>query len=150
IEPDDPAGKPVDLTPWDGVRAGIHRIPAGEPARALVYHNRRDRRMFDLYSIDLATRRETLVSQNPGDATTPVTAADGSFRGWRISRAAQRRAEEVPQPLAARRPGLLKAPEETFQSLGMSADRSVLWALSNRGRDRLALVAAHPTLGWEK
>jgi dipeptidyl aminopeptidase/acylaminoacyl peptidase len=49
-----------------------------------------------------------------------------------------------------RRPGLLKTPEETFQSLGRSADRSMMWALSNRGRDRLALVAVHPTLGWEK
>ena len=151
IEPDDPDAKPVDLTPWDGVRAGIHQIvPPAIPARVLVYHNRRDRKVFDLYRIDLATRQETLVAQNPGDAMAPITAADGSFKGWRTSRAAQRRATEAPKPLAARKPGLLKAPDETFQSLGLSADRSVVWAISNRGRDRLALVAADPRLGWEK
>jgi dipeptidyl aminopeptidase/acylaminoacyl peptidase len=150
IEPDGPNGKPVDLTPWDGVRAGIHQVPAGEPARVLVFHNRRDRRVFDLYRIDLATRRETLIAQNPGDAMAPITAADGSFKGWRTSRAAQRRATDAPKPLAARKPGLVKAPDETFQSLGLSADGSVVWAISNRGRDRLALVAADPRLGWER
>jgi dipeptidyl aminopeptidase/acylaminoacyl peptidase len=150
IETDDPDARPVDLTPGQGVRAGIHQIVASDPGRLLVYHNRRDRKVFDLYSIDLATRQETLVAQNPGDATAPITAADGTFRGWRKSLAAQRRATEVPRPLAARKPGLLKAPDETFQSLGWSADRSVVWALSSRGRDRLALVAAHPRLGWEK
>ena len=150
IDLDDPDAKPVDLTPWDGVRASIQSIPAGEPARVLVSHNRRDHRLFDLYSIDLATRKETLVSQNPGDGTAPITAADGTFRGWQKSRAAQRRATEAPKPLAARRPGLLKKPEDTFHSLGLSADKSVLWAISNRGRDRLALVATDPRLGWEK
>jgi dipeptidyl aminopeptidase/acylaminoacyl peptidase len=150
IEPDDPDAKPVDLTPGEGIRAGIHQIVASDPGRVLVYHNRRDRKLFDLYRIDLATRQETLVAQNPGDATTPITAADGTFQGWRLSRSAQRRATEVPKPLAARRPVLLKTPEETFRSLGMSADRSVVWAISNRGRDRLALVAAEPRLGWEK
>jgi acetyl esterase/lipase len=149
IDLDDPDGKPLDLTPWEGVRAGIQQIPAGEPARVLVHHNRRDRRLFDLYSIDLATRRETLVSQNPGDATTPITSPDGGFRGWLTSSVAQRRATEAPKPLAARMPGL-KTSVETFQSLGTSADRSAVWALSNRGRDRLALVMADPRLGWEK
>jgi dipeptidyl aminopeptidase/acylaminoacyl peptidase len=150
IEPDQPDAKPVDLTPGEGIRAGIHQIVPGDPGRLLVYHNRRDRKLFDLYRIDLATRAETLVAQNPGDATAPVTSADGTFRGWRTSRAVQRRATEVPKPLAARKPELLTTPDETFQSLGLSADRSVVWALSSRGRDRVALVAAHPRLGWEK
>ena len=150
IEPDDPDAKPVDLTPGEGIKAGIHQIIASDPGRLLVYHNRRDRKVFDLYRIDLATRQETLVAQNPGDGTTPVTAADGTFRGWQSSRTVQRRATEGPKSLAARRPGLLKTPEETFQSLGLSADRSVGWAVSNRGRDRLALVAVDPRLGWEK
>jgi len=150
IEPDDPDAKPVDLTPWEGVRAGIHQIVPGDPGRLLVYHNRRDKKVFDLYRIDLASRKETLVAQNPGDATTPITSADGSFRGWRTSRTAQRPATDSPKPLAARKPELLKAPEETFQSLGLSSDRTVGWALSNRGRDRLALVVVDPRLGWEK
>jgi hypothetical protein len=116
----------------------------------LVYHNRRDPRVFDLYRVDLATRRETLVAQNPGDATSAITAPDGSFQGWNKSVAAQRRAEAPPRRLAERKPALLKTPYETFRPLGMNADRSLVWALSDRGRDRIALVLVHPTLGWEK
>lgn len=150
IDTRDPEAEPVDLTPWPGVKAGIQQIVAAEPGRVLVYHNRRDRKVFDLYRIDLATRKETLVAANPGDATAPITASDGTFQGWKRSRAAQRSAEEARRPLAARRAGLLTKPDETLHPLGLSADRSQAWALSNRGRDRLALVGIHPTLGWEK
>jgi dipeptidyl aminopeptidase/acylaminoacyl peptidase len=146
----DAAADAVDLTPYPGVKAGIHQIVAGDPDHVLVYHNRRDRKLRDLYRIDLNTRSETLVGKNPGDAVSPVTARDGSLQRWQTSREAQRPAEERHQPLAVRRPVLLKKPDETFRVLGASADGSFVWALSNRGRDRVALVVAHPTLGWER
>ena len=150
IDTADAAAEAVDLTPYPGVRAGIHQIVASDPDHVLVYHNRRDRKLRDLYRNDLNTRRETLVAQNPGDAVSAVTSRDGSVQRWQMSREAQRPAEERRQPLAVRRPALLKKPEETFRVLGTSKDRSVVWALSSRGRDRVALVAAHPTLGWER
>jgi acetyl esterase/lipase len=128
----------------------IHQIVAANPAMLLVYHNRRDPKLFDLYRIDLNTRKETLLARNPGDAVAPITERDGSFRGWNKSRESQRPPEERLRPLVARRPGLLKKPDETFRVLGAGADGSFVWALSNRGRDRIALVSAHPTLGWEK
>ncbi len=146
----DAAAEPVDLTPYPGVRAGIHQIVAGDPDHVLVYHNRRDRKLNDLYRIDLNTHREALVGRNPGDAVSPVTSADGSLQRWQKSREAQRPAEERRQPLAVRRPALVKKPDEIFRVLGSSADRSFVWALSNRGRERIALVVAHPTLGWER
>ena len=146
----DAAGEAVDLTPYPGIRAGIHQIVAGDPNYVLVYHNRRDRRLRDLYRVDLNTRQETLVAQNPGDAVFPVTTRNGSLQHWQRPREAQRPAEERSQPLEVRRPLLVKSPDEVFRVLGASADRSFVWALSSRGRDRVALVAAHPTLGWEK
>jgi dipeptidyl aminopeptidase/acylaminoacyl peptidase len=150
LDTDDPAAQAVDLTPYPGIRAGIQQLVATDPGAVLVFHNRRDRKLFDLYRIDLATRRETLVARNPGDAVAPITAADGSFKGWTRSRAAQRLAEGARKPLSARRPVLITKPDETFRRLGASADRSLLWALSDRGRDRVALVAADPLFGWEK
>ncbi len=150
LDTHDPAAEAVDLTPYPGVKASIHQIAAGDPSHLLVIHNRRDRRLFDLYRIDLGTRKETLVARNPGDGVLPITGRDGSFRGWKTSSAAQRPPDQRRDPLAARRPLLAKKPTETFQVTGMSADRSVMWALSDRGRDRVALVAVHPTLGWEK
>ena len=150
LDTDDPLADAVDLTPYPGVKATIHQIVGADHGTLLVYHNRRNPKLFDLYRIDLNTREETLVARNPGDAVAPITERDGSFRGWKKSRDAQRSPEERLQPLATRRPALLKKPDETLRVLGPSADRSFVWALSNRGRDRIALVEAHPTLGWEK
>ena len=150
LDTDDPAGSAVDLTPYPGVKAAIHRIVANDPGHLLVYHNDRDRKLFDLYRIDLNTRRQTLVARNPGDGVAPITERDGSFKGWQKPRDAQRPAEERRQPRSVRQPELLKKSAESFSVLGTGADGSFVWALSNRGRDRVALVAAHPTLQWEK
>ncbi len=144
------AAEAVDLTPYPGVKARIQQFVSGNPNQVLIYHNRRDARLFDLYRVDLDTLAQTLVAQNPGDGVSPVTKPDGGFQGWQKSREALRPAEQRLQPFKVRQPALLKKPDETFRILGVSADRSVVWALSSRGRDRVALVAAHPVLGWEK
>ena len=150
LDTDDPDATAVDLTPYPGVRAAIHQIPAADSAQLLVYHNRRDRKLFDLYRIDLNTRKETLVANNSGNGVAPITTRDGRFKGWQPSREAQRTVEERSKPRLERQPELLKKPDETFNALGASADGTIVWALSNRGRDRVALVAAHPKLQWEK
>jgi dipeptidyl aminopeptidase/acylaminoacyl peptidase len=141
---------PVDLTPHAGIKARIHQFVHGDSNRVLVFHNRRDPTVYDLYSIDLNTRQETLVAQNPGDGVSAITTPAGRVLGWQKSRDAQRTAEERRQPYSLRRPALLTEPGESFRVLGKSTDGMFLWALSNRGRDRVALVAAHPILGWEK
>ena len=146
----DTGGEAVDLTPYPGVRASIHQIVPGDPDHVLVHHNRRNRRLRDLYRIDLNTRKEVMISQNPGDAVAAVTTSEGRVQHWQRSRAAQRPGQARRQPLVLRRPGLQVKPEETFRMLGASANRSFVWALSSRGRDRIALVAADPKFGWEK
>ncbi|MGZ5169409.1 MAG: S9 family peptidase [Burkholderiales bacterium] len=144
-----PQAEPVDLTPYAGIQARIHQIMA-DSAHVLIYHNRRDKKLRDLYRIDLDTGRETLVAQNPGDAVSPITTYDGRVQGWQRSPDVLRSPEQRQQPLVVRRPVLLKQPGETFSVLATRHDRTLVWALSSRGRDRVALVAAHPTLGWEK
>ena len=150
IDLTDAAGEPVDLTPHPGIKAGIQQIVAGEHERVLVYHNLRDPRLTDVYSIDLDTRRETLVAENPGNAISPIMSSQGKVQGWYTSRETFRPSEQRKQPLAERRSALLTHPGETFSVLGRSPDGAFVWALSSRGRDRIALVAAHPTLGWER
>ncbi len=145
IDTDGPAAAEIDLTPYPGVRAAIHSTTGSGGRYLLVYHNRRDRSQFDLYRIDLETREEMLVARNPGDGVAALVERDGTFKGW-----TRRSAAKPAQPLATRRPALLKKPDETFRVLGASKDPAAVWALSDRGRDRVALVMAHPTLGWEK
>ena len=150
LDTEDPAGGNVDLTPYPGVKAAIHRMVASDPGHLLVYHNNRDRKLFDLYRIDLNTRKETLVAKNPGDGVAPITERDGAFKGWQKARDAQRPPEEKLQPLREREPELVKKNGESFSVLGTGSDGSFVWALSNRGRDRITLSAVHPTLQWEK
>ena len=51
LDTDDASASPVDLTPYPGVKAAIQHLPANDPNRVLVHHNRRDRKLFDVYSI---------------------------------------------------------------------------------------------------
>ena len=146
----DGSSDPVDLTPYPGVKASIHQITPSDPAHVLIRHNRRDRRLYDLYRVNLSTGQETMIAQNPGDAVMPVTARDGRFVSWQRPRESADESAQQKRRLTARQPILSKKPEETFRVLTVSADRSHVWALSSRGRDRIALVTAHPALGWEK
>jgi dipeptidyl aminopeptidase/acylaminoacyl peptidase len=150
IDLETPEKEQVDLTPYPGIKARIHQFVEGESNQLLVFHNRRNAAVSDLYRIDLDTGKETLVARNPGDAVSAVTAPDGRVLGWQRSRDARRPPDERQRPLAVRRPELSKQPGESFRVLGRSKDDGFLWALSDRGRERLALVMAHPVLGWEK
>jgi dipeptidyl aminopeptidase/acylaminoacyl peptidase len=122
-----------------------------DAGHVLISHNRRDPRVFDLYRVELDSGKETLIAKNPGDGVAPIAGRKGAIEGWFRPRetrrlAAAQRAQAATPPQAVP----LKQPEEHFSVLGAAADRSFVWALSNRGRDRVALVIAHPTLRWEK
>jgi dipeptidyl aminopeptidase/acylaminoacyl peptidase len=139
----------VDLTPYPGVKARINQFVQGRANELLIYHNRRDPTVSDLYLVDLDTRKETLVARNPGDAISAITSPEGRVLAWQKSRSADLSPEELKRPLAVRKPEIVKNPGESFRTLG-TTDKGFVWALSSRGRDRVALVLAHPTLGWEK
>jgi dipeptidyl aminopeptidase/acylaminoacyl peptidase len=59
-----------DLTPFRGVRAQNVLVDPAHPVHVLVALNLRDRRVFDMHRIDLATGAVTLEAQNPGDVLT--------------------------------------------------------------------------------
>lgn len=59
-----------DLTPFPGARALPLAMNPNIPGRMLVSLNRRDPRVFDVYSLDLTTRELTLIAENPGDVAS--------------------------------------------------------------------------------
>ncbi len=140
----------VDLTPYPGVRASIRQIGSTDPRQVLVLHNRRNPKLFDLYRIDLETRAETLVARNPGDAVAPVLEDNGQLLGWQPSREARRTPQQRQTPQAERLPAIRERKDESVRIVGAASDPQVAWALSNRGRDRVALVALQRKFGWEK
>jgi len=56
-----------DLTPYAGVRAGIDDVDPAYPNTMLVDMNRRDKRVFDVYRMDLRSGTLTMDTQNPGN-----------------------------------------------------------------------------------
>jgi dipeptidyl aminopeptidase/acylaminoacyl peptidase len=60
-------GNVRDYTPVEGTRGDIVAIEAGVPNEVLLSLNARDRKLFDVYRVNLATGAMVLDTQNPGD-----------------------------------------------------------------------------------
>jgi len=56
-----------DLTPFQGIQAQVLLRSAARPAEILIGMNLRDRRLFDMYRVNLDTGATVLDTQNPGD-----------------------------------------------------------------------------------
>ncbi len=61
------SGNVRDLTPFQGVRAAPINVSQKIRDRILVQMNLRDRRLFDVYEVNLETGAVKLVAENPGD-----------------------------------------------------------------------------------
>jgi dipeptidyl aminopeptidase/acylaminoacyl peptidase len=144
-----PTAPPRDLTPWPGARSWLHRVIATDHAHVVIGSNRRDPSVYDLWRINLVTGEATLVADNPGDVAEWMADWDGR------PAARLRNAPGGVRVLDARR-GEAWAPLLTFDMeemeswmLGVTADGRGLWMLSNRGRERRALVRVDLATGAE-
>ncbi|MCU0253608.1 MAG: S9 family peptidase [Acidobacteria bacterium] len=70
-----------DLTPFQGIRATNLASDKDHPNELLVGLNIRDRRVFDMYRVDLTTGAVVLDTENPGDVEAWLTDADFVIRG---------------------------------------------------------------------
>lgn len=62
-----------DLTPFQGIRAQGFKTDKNFPNEILVGLNLRDRRVFDMYRVDLTTGAIVTDTQNPGDVVSWLT-----------------------------------------------------------------------------
>jgi dipeptidyl aminopeptidase/acylaminoacyl peptidase len=79
------SGNVRDLTPIQGVRAGIVALETGFPSAVLVTLNARNREQFDVYRIDLPTGALVLDTENPGDVSDWVADGKLQVRGAQIT-----------------------------------------------------------------
>jgi dipeptidyl aminopeptidase/acylaminoacyl peptidase len=137
-------GALTDLTPFPGVRASIEDDLQDDPDHILVSHNGRNPEVFDVYRTNIRTGELVLVAENPGNIV-----------GWQTDHQGRVRAAIASDGLHTT---LLYRDSDTepFRSIITTDFRSVvspefftfdnqcLYALSNRGRDCLALVLIDP------
>ena len=69
-----------DLTPIEGVRATNLALDKRHPNEILVGLNQRDKKVFDMYRIDLTTGDSKLDTENPGDVAGWATDPDFVIR----------------------------------------------------------------------
>ncbi len=129
-----------DLTPLPGVRVELAGAPNDDPSSVFVRHTGRTGRMFDLYRLNLATGQITMFAENPGDVCGWSVARIGRLRmrircmpdgGWTA---------EVPDGVGGWREVMRGGYGDYVRILGYPQNPRYAWALSNRGRDRAALV----------
>jgi dipeptidyl aminopeptidase/acylaminoacyl peptidase len=107
--------------------------------------------VYDLYRINLNTHKQTLVAQNPGDVLGWVTDDEGNLRARLRKKTKEISSLEILKPSENTWKALIALDLEDFlQVLSFTADRQVVWALSNRGRDRISLVLMDFATGKEE
>lgn len=139
----------VLISPWGGVKAQFARRIANDPEHVLIAHNQRDKTVFDLYKVNINSYEQTLRAKNPGNVTEWITNPQGELTG-RIVKQSNGFSLEVLQPDAVSYKSAYQwtsNDDVQVASIGGVDDGIIL--LSNKGRDRKALIKLTSTSGEE-
>jgi len=139
-------GQTKDLTPIDGIAAQLESVSQKIPGEVLVGINDRDKKVHDLYRIDIKTGNKKLVFKNEGNYASFVT--DDDFK-VRLAMRKQPDGGDVFIDPSAKAKEKGKEPEpyltvpfedaETTRPLGFDTSGKTLYLLDSRGRDTAAL-----------
>lgn len=133
-----------DLTPYDQVRADIEDDLPDDPDHVLISHNQRNPEVFDVYRINVHTGDAVLVAENPGNIVGWQTDHAGKVRAAITSDGLETtllyRADEA----SAFQPLITTDYRTSVSPAFFTFDNNKFYALSNRGRDKLALVVIDP------
>lgn len=138
-----------DLTPHDGVRASVLDSLPDDDNHILVMHNKRDKRIFDVYRINIKTGEEKLAAQNPGNITNWNTDHDGKIRAATSSDGVNTSLYYRETEADEFKPILTTNFRESVAPVGWTADSKLMYVASNRGRDKAALFEFDPKAAKE-
>jgi dipeptidyl aminopeptidase/acylaminoacyl peptidase len=142
-------GEPADLTPFDKVRALIIDDRYDDDDEMIVGLNRRNAELFDAYRLDLNTRELTLVVENPGNVTSCVTDHSGCIRLAIATDGVSTSILHRPDAGTAFQTVITTNFKEQIQPLFFDFDNKLLFASSNIGRDKSAIVRLDPATAKE-
>lgn len=147
----DPDGtNPKDLTPFEEVRVGVIDDLEEDPQHMLISMNKRDKRFFDAFRIDVDTGEMELLVENPGNYSGYVTDHDGRLRMITTTDGVNTGILYRPDESSAFRKILETNFKETLDPLFFTYDNRKLYASSNLGRDRAAIVLFDPETAKEE
>ncbi len=149
IDADDKDATARDLTPFDGATSYI-QSKVQNSGDLLIVSNRRNPKLFDLYYYTQATGDVRLLAENPGDVAQWVTDRQGHLYARVRKQEEQLIFERGPDGSDANWKQVFTwSYFDKVAPLEVSSDKQTAWVLSNRGRDKLALVKLDMNSGRE-
>ncbi|MEY3480743.1 MAG: hypothetical protein RIQ71_1518, partial [Verrucomicrobiota bacterium] len=138
-----------DLTPFPEVRVGVVDDLRDDEDHLLISMNKRDARVFDVFRLNTRDGKMELVAENPGSVTSWVTDHDGKVRvavqtDGVNTELLYRAKEDEPFKKV-----LVTDFRESVDPAFFTFDNKELYATSNLGRDKGAIVRIDPATGKE-
>lgn len=139
-----------DLTPWQGVRAESVASNPKFPERMLVALNLRDRKLMDVYRVDLRSGAVELDSKNPGDVAGWLADDDMVVRAATITTPDGGTEIRIRDNAAGPWRTLMKAGmEDDLGALDFTKDGQSLFLSTSIGTDTARLVRHEIVSGTE-
>lgn len=138
------SGSLTDLTPFPGVRASIEDDLQDDPDHILISHNGRNPEVFDVYRSNIHTGELVRVAENPGNIVGWQTDHQGQVRAAIASDGLHTTLLYRDTDAEPFRPIITTDFRSVVSPEFFTFDNQRLYALSNRGRDCLALVLIDP------
>lgn len=139
-----------DLTPYPGVRASVvDELDDVSKDEILISHNKRDAKVFDVYRVSLKTGKETRIAQNNGKIMGWLTDHRGQLRVAIESDGVNTNLlyrESEKQPF---KNILTTSFKDQMRPVFFTFDNKRLYAISNLGRDKAAVVEFDPKTAKE-
>ncbi|MCC8537403.1 alpha/beta fold hydrolase [Xanthomonas axonopodis pv. poinsettiicola] len=135
-------GSSTDLTPFKKTNAEVYRISAQHPDAIMVGMNDRDPKWHDLYRVDLASGKRTLVRQNADQLDSYLL--DGDFQLRYATRGTDDAGRELLVPDGKHWKSVDRIPFEdalTTSPAGLTDDGKTLYMQDSRNRNTAALFA---------
>ena len=140
----------VDLTPFEKVRANIIDDRVDHEDELIIEMNKRNPEVFDVYRVDLNTKELTLIAENPGNVTNWMTDHAGRIRLALVTDGVNTSILHRPDESTPFATVVTTNFKEQIQPLFFDFDDKLLFALSNIGRDKSAIVRLDPATAREE
>lgn len=138
IDLNDPQSQMRDVTPFTKSTQRIAQVIEGG-AEMVVTSNRRLKTVFDAYKLNLKTGAMILLAQNPGQVEYWGVDKSGTLRA-RIFVDGEQKHLQIPASNDDWKTTATWGRFDSAYPVGQSVNATSAWFLSNRGRDKLALV----------
>ncbi|MGB0983272.1 MAG: S9 family peptidase [Saprospiraceae bacterium] len=129
-----------DLTPFDGVRAQFIDELEDDDDYIIVGLNKRNPQIFDPYRLNIETGALEMIAENPGNITSWMTDHDGKLRLAIATDGVNESILYRKTETDAFENVLTTNFKETLSPLFFTFDNQYIYAASNLGRDKTAII----------